>query len=189
MTVRKRWRWERDQQVCCSTERCTACLTLVFCLSQPLPLPVVGWRDRRRRLAEAIFTLATNAMIGNQKAVPKLKMVLRLMSKFMHEPGPLARYRSRMHQVSPALHRGPLRLRELLAPPALACSLFPDAPLQLLRCCTAPAPLLHRSCSAAAPLRLRRCTATATLRAPAPPHTLTCPHLPPPTLCRLARVA
>ena len=47
--------------------------------------------------------LATNAMIGNQKAVPKLKMVLRLMSKFMHEPGPLASYRSRMHQVSPPL--------------------------------------------------------------------------------------
>lgn len=46
-----------------------------------------SWRDRRRRLAEAIFTLATNAMIGNQKAVPKLKMVLRLMSKFMHESG------------------------------------------------------------------------------------------------------
>ena len=87
MTVRKRWRWERDQQVCCSTERCTACLTLLFCLSEPLPLPVAGWRDRRRRLAEAIFTLATNAMIGNQKAVPKLKMVLRLMSKFMHESG------------------------------------------------------------------------------------------------------
>jgi hypothetical protein len=52
------------------------------------------WRDRRRRLAEAVFTLASNRMIGNQKAMPNLKMLLRLISFFLKEPRRLGRFRS-----------------------------------------------------------------------------------------------
>ena len=62
------------------------------------------WRDRRQRLALAVFSLAMNAMVGNQEALPQYKMLTRLVSKFMFEPEPLARLRGRMCQAGA---RGP----------------------------------------------------------------------------------
>jgi hypothetical protein len=159
--VRRRWRLERDRQVCCSREPCTACLITVLeslapaCLTLlyrashlttcPSP-PAVGWRDRRRRLAEAIFALATNAMIGNQKAVPKLKMVLRLLSKFMHEPGPLARVRRRLHQGCIRASNKRHSCNNRPPPPPPACSLCPTAPCRPARVAKRP-PTCERALS------------------------------------------
>ena len=47
----------------------------------------------------AVFSLAMNAMVGNQESLPQNKMLTRLVSKFMFEPEPLARLRWRMCQA------------------------------------------------------------------------------------------
>lgn len=71
-----------------------------------------GWRDRSRRLAEALFVLAFNQMIGNQATMPNLKQLFRLLSRFMHEPDRLASLRSRMRWSAPRGAEKPwLRLR------------------------------------------------------------------------------
>lgn len=62
------------------------------------------WRDRARRLVESMYTLATNATIGNKDAMPNFKMLQRLVSKFGRERRSTSEFRSSL-RWSP--RRGP----------------------------------------------------------------------------------